>query len=198
VTEQKVRFKVLLFPKGASFGAATTKTFDSRADAEDLIKKHGEGWQGEIIDVDVIGRPINPRTVPLASAGLVGGIEQYACTHCHFVSDLPGVEHNCAEFGRDDSFSMEPKASTSGTLTATPIQRVGAPPREYLVDWVSEGAREKWRALLRKDELQQLRATGGWHGEVGVLESYGVLAGTTFDMDAAKLQQFRFRHLRRG
>jgi hypothetical protein len=192
--EQKIRFKVLLY-QGVK-GAATTKTFNSRAVAEEFIKQHGAGWQSEIIEVDVTDRPIHPRTVPLAAAGLVGGIEQYACTHCHFASDVPDVAHNCAEFGRDDSFSMEPKASTNGTLTSTPIQRAGAPPQEYLVDWVSDDARERWRALLRKDALQQLRATGGWHGEVGALESYGVLAGTTFEMDAAKLHSFGFRHLR--
>ena len=131
----------------------------------------------------------------LAPAGSVGGIEKYVCTHCQFEIDLPDVVHDCAKYGRDDSFTLEPTAKTDGHLTATLIQRPGMP-KEYVVDWVADDTQEKWRALLQEDELRQLREINKWGGEVKTLQSFDVLAAITFEMDAATLRKFGFRHLR--
>ncbi len=192
--ETKTRFKVLLYPR-AGGNAATTKTFDSKKEAEEYIKGHGTGWQSEIIEVDANGRPTHERMVGLASPVSVGGIEKYVCTHCQFESDLPGVAHDCAKCGRDDSFTLEPTAKTDGQLTAMLIQRPGLP-KEYVVDWVADDTHEKWRALLQEDELRRLREINKWRGEVKTLESFGVLGAITFEMDAATLRKFAFRHLR--
>lgn len=193
--EQKARFKVLLYPVAAG-SAATTKTFDSSEEAEQYARSYGTGWHREMIEVDMDGRPVHARTVPLTTEGGPGGIERYVCTHCNFECDLADVAHDCTKHGRDDSFSLEPKETAAGKLSAAAIWRVG-PPEEYIADWVADDTCEKWRALLRNDELRQLRATNMWRGEVNTLQSLGVLRSTTFEMDASTLHKFMFRHLRK-
>lgn len=190
--EGKTRFKVLLHRTGG-VNAASTKTFDSKKEADEWIEERGTGWHGQITEVDVYGRPTTARSLPLASAVSVGGVEKYVCTHCRFESDLPDVAHDCAANGRDDSFTLEPKETTNGQLTSAQVQRPGQA-KEYIVDWVADDTRDRWRALLLKDELRQLRET--YHMHVETLESLGVLGSITFEMDAATLRKFGFRHLR--
>jgi hypothetical protein len=150
-----------------------------------------------IEEVDEVGRPIHARTVPLASAGSIGGVEEYVCTHCHFRSDLPDVQHACSDYGRDDSFTVAPQTTNNGMLEATQISRPGGVPKEYVVDWKTEEPQDVWRAVLNERELKDLRAEDGWHGEVANMQHFGVLGATTSDMDAARLRKFGFRHLRR-
>ena len=180
--EPTIRYKVQLYP-GTVTSAAAAKMFDSREEAQEYVDKHGAARHNAITEVDGAGRPSQPHTLPVASTTAIGGVEQYICTHCRFVSDLPNVAHDCVAYGRDDSLSLEPKERTDGQLTEEPIYRAGMSPDEYIVDWVSDDTREKWRALLRKGALQQLRETNSFLGWV------------TFEMDAVTLRKFGFRHL---
>jgi hypothetical protein len=180
--EPTTRYRVQLYP-GTATSAAAAKMFDSRNEAQQYIDKHGAARHNAITEVDGSGRQSQPHTLPVASTTVIG--DQFICTHCRFVSDLPNVAHDCVAYGRDDSLSLEPKERTAGQLTEEPTHCGGMSPDEYIVDWVSDGTREKWRALLRKGELWQLRGTNSFLGWM------------TFEMDAVTLRKFGFRHLRK-
>ena len=182
--ETTIRYRVQLYP-GTVTSAAAAKMFGSRNEAQEYIDKHGAARHNAITEVDGFGRPSQPHTLAVASTTVIGG-DQYICTHCRFVTDVPNVAHDCAAYGRDDSLSLEPKERTDGQLTEEPIHRDGmSSPDEYIVDWVSDGTREKWRSLLRKGQLGQLRGTDSFLGWI------------TFQMDAVTLRKFGFRHLQK-
>jgi hypothetical protein len=53
-------FKVVV-PSRTEVGAAATKTFTSRENAERYLNEENSGMGGEILEVDEQGQPIQPR-----------------------------------------------------------------------------------------------------------------------------------------
>jgi hypothetical protein len=187
-------FKVLI-PGVVRVGAGTTQTFTTRTEAEDFLRSENAESTGTIYEVDEIGRRIEARMVGLASAGSLGGIEEYLCTHCWFRTDLPDVAHNCYEYGRDDSVAMKLSDKTHGLLKLQNIQNMRPP--EFLVDWTLEGASDTWRTLLNQQEVVELMATNHWGGEISTLSGFGLQPRLTFEMNEQILRKFGFRHLRK-
>jgi hypothetical protein len=186
-------FKVLI-PGKTRIGAGTTRTFTTLPDAEEFLKREDAESAGTIYEVDEIGRRLEARIVGLASAGSLGGIEEYLCTHCWFRADLPDVAHNCYDYGRDDSVTEKLSDKTPGILKVQNIQNTRPP--EFLVDWMLEGANDTWRTLLNQQEKAELMSTSHWGGEISSLSGFGLQPEVTFEMSELILRKFEFRHLR--
>jgi hypothetical protein len=193
MTMDKRYFKVLI-PSKARVGAGTTRTFTTRPEAEEFLRREDAESTGTIYEVDEIGRRIEAKTVGLASAVSLGGIEEYLCTHCWFRADLPDVVHNCYDYGRDDSITVKLSDKASGVLKVQNIQNTRPP--EFLVDWTLEGASDRWRTLLNQREAAELMSTNPWGGEISSLSGFGLQPELTFEMNESILRKFGFRHLR--
>ena len=189
----KTHFKAFVVP-AVRVGAADTKTFPTREEAQQSASEHASQGETEIIEVDSAGRPVAPREIPIASAGTIAGIEQYACTHCLYTSPTPNTSHECQEYGRDDSTTTYNMASTDGTLSATAVSRGQLPPAKYFVVWQGDDRTDRWQAVLMRQELVQLLATNHWGAEMLGSAAFGI-PGFTFSADGQVLAKFGFRHV---